>query len=124
MTKYRKTSQSSSPNLTRISENSSSVDPRKEGSDSILSGAQVPAVNETNLTAKVRSRRKMGLKKPQVQKDLKFPETISNDQSNTPFTSLFGTTFNLKVCFFFLNSLYQIACCELHCHMVSFRKSY
>ncbi|XP_051127509.1 protein ALWAYS EARLY 3-like [Andrographis paniculata] len=94
--KSKKSSQSSSPNLTRISENSSSADLRKEGSDSTLSGMQVPSTNQATLPTKTRSRRKGDLKKPQVQKDLKFPETISNDQGNMSFALLHGTAFNFK----------------------------
>ncbi|KAI3469413.1 hypothetical protein Pfo_026076 [Paulownia fortunei] len=96
MTKSKKSSQSSSPKLMKISENSSSADLRKEGSDSAQSAIQVPVVNQVNLPTKVRSRRKMDLKKPLVQKDLKFPEKISNEESNLPFGSLHETTFKFK----------------------------
>ncbi|XP_020552958.1 protein ALWAYS EARLY 3-like [Sesamum indicum] len=94
--KIKKSARSSSPKLMKISENSSSADLRKEGSDSAQSDIQVPVVNQVNLPTKVRSRRKMNLKKPQIQKDLKFPDKISDDQSNLPFGSLHNTAFNLK----------------------------
>ncbi|KAK4425827.1 protein ALWAYS EARLY 3 [Sesamum alatum] len=96
MTKTKKSPQRSSPKLMKISENSSSADLRKEGSDSAQSAIQVPVANQVNLPTKVRSRRKMNLKKPQIQKDLKFPDKISDDQSNLPFGSLHNTSFNLK----------------------------
>ncbi|KAI3459287.1 hypothetical protein Pfo_015950 [Paulownia fortunei] len=96
MTKSKKSSQSGSPNLMKNSENSSSADLRKEASDSAQSAVQVPVVNQVNLPTKVRSRRKMDLKKPQVQKDLKFPDKISNDHSNLPIASLHDRSFNLK----------------------------
>ncbi|KAL0414702.1 UNVERIFIED_CONTAM: protein ALWAYS EARLY 3 [Sesamum radiatum] len=95
-TKTKKSAQSSSPKLMKIDENSSSADLRKEGSDSAQSAIQVPVANQVNLPTKVRSRRKMNLKKPQIQKDLKFPDKISDDQSNLPFGSLHNTAFNLK----------------------------
>ncbi|KAL0388759.1 UNVERIFIED_CONTAM: protein ALWAYS EARLY 3 [Sesamum radiatum] len=94
--KTKKSAQSSSPKLMKISENSSSADLRKEGSDSAQSAIQVPVANQVNLPTKVRSRRKMNLKKPQIQKYLKFPDKISDDQSNLPFGSLHNTAFNLK----------------------------
>lgn len=99
MTKSKKSPQSSSPKLMKVSENSSSADLRKEGSDSAQSGIQVPVINQVNLPTKVRSRRKMDLKKPLVQKDLKFPEKISNDESNPPFGLLHDTSFKFKVWF-------------------------
>ncbi|KAK6117357.1 hypothetical protein DH2020_048875 [Rehmannia glutinosa] len=75
-----------------VPENSSSADIRKEGSDSAQSAVQVPVVNQVSLPTKVRSRRKMNLKKP-VQKDLKFPDKSSNDESNLP---LHDTAFKFK----------------------------
>ncbi|KAL6517142.1 hypothetical protein OROHE_017848 [Orobanche hederae] len=95
MTKCRKSSQCSSPNLMKVSENSSSADIRKEGSDSAQSAVQVPVANQVNLPTKLRSRRKMNLKKP-VQKDLKFPETIPNKESNLPVGSLHDTAIKHK----------------------------
>ncbi|KAK6130488.1 hypothetical protein DH2020_035746 [Rehmannia glutinosa] len=92
LTKSRKSSQSSSPKLMKVPENSSSADIRKEGSDSAQSAVQVPVVNQVSLPTKVRSRRKMNLKKP-VQKDLKFPDKSSNDESNLP---LHDTAFKFK----------------------------
>lgn len=91
ITKNKKSSQSSPPNLIR--ETSSSTDLLKEGSD--LSDIQVSTVNQANTPTKVRSKRKIGLK-PKIQKDLKFPETILNDQNNMPFGSLVGSVFKFK----------------------------
>ncbi|KAL6581931.1 hypothetical protein OROMI_005945 [Orobanche minor] len=95
MTKCRKSSQCSSPNLMKVSENSSSADIPKEGSDSAQSAVQVPVANQVNLPTKLRSRRKMNLKKP-VQKDLKFSETIPNKESNLPVGSLHDTAIKHK----------------------------
>ncbi|XP_073053694.1 protein ALWAYS EARLY 3-like isoform X1 [Primulina eburnea] len=93
--KSKKTSQSGSPNLMKISENSSGAVLRKEGSDSAQSAIQDPLANQVNSTTKVRSRRKMNLKRPQAQKDLKFYDKIQNDQSNLHLASLHDKT-NLK----------------------------
>ncbi|KAH6808743.1 hypothetical protein C2S51_026526 [Perilla frutescens var. frutescens] len=95
LSKSKKSSQSSSPKLMKVSENSNGVDLRKEGSDSAQSATQVP-VNQVNLPTKVRSRRKMILKKPSIQKDLKFSEKISNDESNLSFGALHDTQFRFK----------------------------
>lgn len=83
----------------KISDNSSSADLRKEGSDSAQSAIQVPSTNQVNLPTKVRSRRKIDLKKPLVQKDSKFPEKISSDGTNSSFGSVTDTAFKSKVCF-------------------------
>ncbi|KAL0393230.1 UNVERIFIED_CONTAM: protein ALWAYS EARLY 3 [Sesamum radiatum] len=96
MINSKKSSQSGSPNLMKNSENSSTVDLRKEASDSAQSAVQVSVDNQVNLPTKVRSRRKMHLKKPQVQKDLKFLDKNSDDQSNPPFSSLHDRAFNVK----------------------------
>ncbi|KAL3812853.1 hypothetical protein ACJIZ3_014121 [Penstemon smallii] len=88
VTKSKKSSQSSLPKLMKISENSSSADLRKEGSDSAHSAVDVPVANPVNLPTKGRSKRKMDLKQPEVQKDLKFPDKILSDQMNLPFASL------------------------------------
>ncbi|XP_011071459.1 protein ALWAYS EARLY 3 [Sesamum indicum] len=96
MINSKKSSQSGSPNLMKNSENSSTVDLRKEASDSAQSAVRLPVVNQVNLPTKVRSRRKMHLKKPQAQKDLKFLDKISDDHSNPPFSSLHDRAFNLK----------------------------
>ncbi|KZV24018.1 protein ALWAYS EARLY 3-like [Dorcoceras hygrometricum] len=85
--KSKKTSQSGSPNLMKISENSGAV-LRKEGSDSAQSALQDPLANQVNLATKVRSRRKMNLKKPQAQKDLKFYDKIQNDHSTLHLASV------------------------------------
>ncbi|EYU45567.1 hypothetical protein MIMGU_mgv1a0007092mg, partial [Erythranthe guttata] len=63
--KSKKSSQSSTPNVMKSSENSSSADLQKEASESVQAAIQVPVVNQENLPTKVRSRRKMQLKKPQ-----------------------------------------------------------
>ncbi|KAL1548485.1 protein ALWAYS EARLY 3-like isoform X2 [Salvia divinorum] len=89
----KKSSQSSSPKVMKISENSSGTDLQKEGSDSAQSATQV-TVN--NLPTKMRSRRKMNLKKPLVKKDLKFSEKISNDESNLSLGSLHDTAPRFK----------------------------
>ncbi|CAI9776866.1 unnamed protein product [Fraxinus pennsylvanica] len=87
MNKSKKASQTGSPKLMKVSENSSSIDLRREGSDSAQSAVQVPAVNQVNLPTKVRSRRKM---------DLKKPNKIAVDQSNLPFASLQERSFDHK----------------------------
>ncbi|XP_073277623.1 protein ALWAYS EARLY 3-like [Primulina huaijiensis] len=93
--KSKKTSHSSSPNLMKISENSSGAVLRKEGSDSAQSAIHDPLANQVNLATKVRSRRKMNLKKPQAQNDLKFCDKIQSDHSNTYLASLHDKA-NLK----------------------------
>ncbi|CAA3020975.1 ALWAYS EARLY 3-like [Olea europaea subsp. europaea] len=87
MSKSKKASQTGSPKLMKVSENSSSIDLRREGSDSAQSAVQVPAVNQVNLPTKVRSRRKM---------DLKKPNKIAVDQSNLPVASLQERSFDHK----------------------------
>lgn len=94
----KKSSQSNSPKLMKVSENSSGADLLKEGSDSAQSATQVP-VDQVNLPTKIRSRRKMNLKKPLVKKDLKFSEKISNDESNPSHGSLHDTAPRFKVWF-------------------------
>ncbi|KAL7104987.1 hypothetical protein ACP275_07G016600 [Erythranthe tilingii] len=96
MTKNKKSSHTSSPKLIKLSENSSSADLKKEGSDSAQSAVQVPVSNQVNLPTKVRSRRKMHLKTPVARKDLKFPDKISNDESNLPLGSLNDTALKFK----------------------------
>ncbi|KAL7080946.1 hypothetical protein ACP275_14G010100 [Erythranthe tilingii] len=94
--KSKKSSQSSTPNVMKSSENSSSADLQKEASESVQAAIQVPVVNQENLPTKVRSRRKMQLKKPQVLKDLNNPDKISNDHSS-PLTAMpHDTSFSLK----------------------------
>lgn len=94
MTKSKKSSQSGLPNVMRSSENSSSADFRKELSESVQSDVQVPVVNQVKLAIKVRSRRKIDLKKPQ--KDLKLPDKIPNDHSNPVIVSLHYRALNLE----------------------------
>ena len=90
----KKSSQSSSPKVMKISENSSGTDLQKEGSDSAQSATQV-TVN--NLSTKMRSRRKMNLKKPMAKKDLKLSEKILNDENNLSLGSLHDTVPRFKV---------------------------
>ncbi|GFQ03980.1 protein always early 3 [Phtheirospermum japonicum] len=90
--KNKKSLQSGSPNL-KNSEKYSGADLRKEINDSAQSVDQVPVVN---LPTKVRSRRKMHLKKPEVRKDLNIPDKISNEHCNLPFASLHDRAFSLK----------------------------
>ncbi|KAG6428118.1 hypothetical protein SASPL_112367 [Salvia splendens] len=89
----KKSSQSSSPKVMKMSENSSGTDLQKEGSDSAQSATQVTF---DNLTTKMRSRRKMNLKKPLVKKDLKLSEKISNDENNLSLGSLHDTVPRFK----------------------------
>ncbi|XP_042037085.1 protein ALWAYS EARLY 3-like isoform X2 [Salvia splendens] len=91
----KKYSQSSSPKVMKVSENSSGADLQKEGSDSAHSATQV-LVNQVNLPTKMRSRRKLSLKKPLVKKDLKFSEKISNNESNLSLGSLHDTVPRFK----------------------------
>nr|XP_027075043.1 protein ALWAYS EARLY 3-like [Coffea arabica] len=96
MIKNKKSSHSSSPKLVKNVEHSSSADPRIEGSDSAQSTIQAPPANQVNLLTRVRSRRKRDLNKPQIQKDLKLSEKISNDRSNVPLASVNDTAFSVK----------------------------
>lgn len=92
-----KRSQSASPKLIKNAEHSSSTDPRREGSDSTQSTVQVPPAKEISLPTSVRSRRKRNLKKPNIQKDLKFPDKVFNERSCNPASSLHDTASILKV---------------------------
>ena len=82
----KKYSQSSSPKVMKVSDNSSGADLQKEGSDSAHSATQV---NQVNLPTKMRSRRKLSLKKP----------LISNNESNLSLGSLHETVPRFKVWF-------------------------
>ncbi|XP_055818262.1 protein ALWAYS EARLY 3-like [Solanum dulcamara] len=84
-----------SPKLMKDQEHSSCADPRTERSDSAQSTAQIPVENQVNLPTKVRSRRKLDLKKPQRQKDLKIPDK-SLDDTSASFTALRDKAFSLK----------------------------
>ncbi|KAH0728186.1 hypothetical protein KY284_004051 [Solanum tuberosum] len=84
-----------SPKLIKDQEHSSCADPRTERSDSAQSTAQIPVENQVNLPTKVRSRRKMDLKKPQRQKDLKMSDK-SLDDTSASFTALRDKAFSLK----------------------------
>ncbi|XP_022851476.1 protein ALWAYS EARLY 3-like isoform X2 [Olea europaea var. sylvestris] len=87
MNKSKKASQTVSPELLKVSENSSCADLQREGSDTAQSADQVPAVDQVNLPTKARSRCKM---------DLKKRNKIPTDQSNAPFSSLQDRSFNHK----------------------------
>lgn len=88
MNKSKKASQTVSPELLKVSENSSCADLQREGSDTAQSADQVPAVDQVNLPTKARSRCKM---------DLKKRNKIPTDQSDAPFSSLQDRSFNHKV---------------------------
>ncbi|KAK4379985.1 hypothetical protein RND71_001847 [Anisodus tanguticus] len=93
--KGKRSYQSVSPKLIKDQEHSSCADPRTERSDSAQSTAQIPVENQVNLPTKVRSRRKMDLKKPQRQKELKIPDKTLDDTSAS-FTALRDKAFGLK----------------------------
>ncbi|KAM3357901.1 protein ALWAYS EARLY 3 isoform X1 [Capsicum galapagoense] len=93
--KGKRSYQCVSPKLIKDQEHSSCADPRTERSDSAQSTAQIPVENQVNLPTKVRSRRKMDLKKPQKQKDLKIPDK-SLDDTSASFTALRDKAFSLK----------------------------
>lgn len=95
MNKSKKSSQTGSLHLLRISENSSSANLQKEASDTAQSAVQVPLVNHINLPTKVRSRCKVKVEKLQIHSELL--NNISNDQSDLPIISLHSRTINLKV---------------------------
>lgn len=97
MNKSKKSSQTGSLHLLRMSENSSSADLQNEASDSAQSAVQVPLVNQVNLPTKVRSRRKVKVKKLQIQKHSEPLNNISNDRSDLPIVSLHSRTLNSKV---------------------------
>nr|GMD85305.1 protein ALWAYS EARLY 3-like [Ipomoea batatas] len=94
--KGKRSLQSSSPKLIKNQDHSSSADLRIERSDSAQSIAEVPVANQVTLPTKVRSRRKMGIKKPQKEKDLTFPDSILDNNCNLPFASVNDKLFNLK----------------------------
>ncbi|CAA0834815.1 Protein ALWAYS EARLY 3 [Striga hermonthica] len=73
-----KSSQSASTNLVKTAETYSVADLREEGSDPAQSDVHVLVADQVNLP-KVRSRRKMHLRKPEFLKDLKFPDKISTE---------------------------------------------
>ncbi|XP_060197837.1 protein ALWAYS EARLY 3-like [Lycium barbarum] len=93
--KGKRSYQCMSPKLIKDQEHSSCADPRTERSDSAQSTAQIPVENHVNLPTKVRSRRKMDLKKPQRQKDLKISDR-SLDDTSASFTALRNKAFSLK----------------------------
>ncbi|GER33135.1 hypothetical protein STAS_09245 [Striga asiatica] len=87
MRKNKTCKQSGSPNLLETSENHSAADLQKEACDL----AHVPVVDQVPI--KIRSRRKMFLRKPEIRKDLKFPNKISNE---LPFSSMHDVASSLK----------------------------
>ncbi|XP_042020468.1 protein ALWAYS EARLY 3-like [Salvia splendens] len=93
MNRSKKSSQSGSPHSIRNSGNSCSADIQKEASES----AQVPVVSQVHSPTKVRSRRKMDLKKPQ-----KLCDNISNYQSDLSIASVHGRVLkskeNMSIC--------------------------
>ncbi|XP_059280629.1 protein ALWAYS EARLY 3 [Lycium ferocissimum] len=93
--KGKRSYQCVSPKLIKDQEHSSCADPRTERSDSAQSTAQIPVENHVNLPTKVRSRRKMDLKKPQRQKDLKISDR-SLDDTSASFAALRDKAFSLK----------------------------
>lgn len=88
MNRSKKSSQSGSPHPIRNSGNSGSADINIEASEP----AQVPVVSQVHSPTKVRSRRKMDLKKPQ-----KFCDNISNYQSDLSIVSVHGRALKSKV---------------------------
>ncbi|KAL1539095.1 protein ALWAYS EARLY 3-like [Salvia divinorum] len=96
MIRSKKSSQSGSPHSVRNSGNSCSADIQKEASEP-TQAAQVPVVNQVHLPTKVRSRRKMDLKKPQ-----KLFDNISNYQSDLSIASVHGKALkpkeNMSIC--------------------------
>ncbi|KAL8486249.1 hypothetical protein ACS0TY_023092 [Phlomoides rotata] len=96
MNKRKKSSESGSLNLLRNSENSSSTDLQKKGSESGQLAEEILVVNQLYLPTKVRSKRKIEPRKLQVQKDMKFPDKISNDRLDLPLALLQDGALNLK----------------------------
>ncbi|GER49778.1 hypothetical protein STAS_27048 [Striga asiatica] len=80
----KRSSQSGSPNLVKTAETCSVADLREEGCDPAQSDVNVLVADQVNLP-KYRSRRKMHLRKPEFQKDLKFPDKFSTE---LPFASI------------------------------------
>lgn len=78
---------------------SSTADHVKEENDSPPSTMQVQSMNQVNLPTKVRSKRKMDIPKPLIQKDQKHSENIAKDQSNTLVPTLYDSTLSSKVDF-------------------------
>ncbi|MCD7467825.1 hypothetical protein HAX54_005468 [Datura stramonium] len=93
--KGKRSNQNVSPKLIKDPEHSSCADPRTEQSDSAQSTAQIPMENQVHLPTKVRSRRKMDLKKPQRQKKLKIPDK-SLDDASASVTAVHDKELSLK----------------------------
>ncbi|KAG9143098.1 hypothetical protein Leryth_006364 [Lithospermum erythrorhizon] len=91
--KMRKPSQSTAPTFVKNHDDSVCNGLRSEGSDSALSAVQPFAVNQANLSTKVRTRRKNDLKKPQM---LKSPKNILLDQTNDPISPVHDKASDLK----------------------------
>ncbi|GAA0140848.1 DNA metabolism protein [Lithospermum erythrorhizon] len=94
--KMRRPSQSTSPTVVKMLDDSVCNGPRREGSDSAQSSVQPFAVNQANLSTKIRSRRKSDLKVPQMLKEPKLGEKIVGDQINDHLNSLHDKAFGLK----------------------------
>ncbi|XP_055813381.1 protein ALWAYS EARLY 3-like isoform X2 [Solanum dulcamara] len=93
--KGKRSNQGMSLKLIKDQEHASCADPRSERSDSAQSTAQIPVENQVNLPAKVRSRRKMDLRKPQRQFFLKISDR-SLDDTSASITAFHDRAFSLK----------------------------
>ncbi|XP_019179816.1 PREDICTED: protein ALWAYS EARLY 3-like isoform X2 [Ipomoea nil] len=94
--KGKRSSQNATPKITKNKKHSVSADPGINGSDSAQSIAEIPAPDGATLCTKVRSRRKIELKKPQKQKDLMLPDKILDDNNDRPSASVHDNVSNLK----------------------------
>ncbi|KAM3337589.1 protein ALWAYS EARLY 3 isoform X1 [Capsicum galapagoense] len=93
--KVKRSNQVVLPKLIKDQEHESCADPRTEQSDSAQSTAPIPVESQVNIPAKVRSRRKMDLKKPQRQKKMKIPDK-SLDDTSASVTAFHDRAFSLK----------------------------
>ncbi|KAL2459632.1 Protein ALWAYS EARLY 3 [Forsythia ovata] len=96
MSKNKKASRSGSQKLMKSSNNPSSADLQRVGSDSAQSAIEVPVVYHVDLPTEVGSTQKMGTRKPQDQKDSISPDKVSNNQTNKPSASFEDQGFNVK----------------------------
>ncbi|CAH9059613.1 unnamed protein product [Cuscuta europaea] len=80
ISKGKRSLQISSPKLIKTLDHSSSADLKVDGSDSAQSIAEVPLANQGTLHSKIRSRRKVGLKKAQKDKDLTYPDGVLDNK--------------------------------------------
>lgn len=95
--KGKRSSQNATPKVIKNKKHSVSADPGIKVSDSAQSIAEVPASDGATLCTKVRSRRKIELKKPQKQKDLKLPDKILDDNNDIPSAAIDDKVSYLKV---------------------------